>query len=273
MAGAWICFQCLETQAFQAILGNNDTRQVAFSIYICLIWSNHQLERFTNYAYIVHSFYFGTWVHAGCIGYTNGLAQNTNHTTISWNKRQDLKLSIKIRREQTSEPDWLAIYYDLNLHRLYHSFKSSSMPVWQSGKTRMWSLLKPSLFVVRFSRILATCRYWARLSQQHGEKSPSAYNQSISKQAVPWFNLFEVVCSAACRGSSRNSYCMHQNLKKAALESYLLGYKKMVRCTTDNWLAGNWHTCAPFYEAQSGIRSRRFEKLHCFMFTHSPLVN
>ena len=109
------------------------------------------------------------------------------------------------------------------------------MPVWQSGKTRMWSLLKPSLFVVRYSRILATCRYWARLSQQHGEKSPSAYNQSISKQAVPWFNLFEVVCSAACRGSSRNSYCMHQNLKKAALESYLLGYKKMVRCTTDNW--------------------------------------
>ena len=175
MAGAWIGFQCLETQAFQAILGNNDTRQVAFSIYICLIWSNHQLERFTNYAYIVHSFYFGTWVHAGCIGYTNGLVQNTNHTTISWNKRQDLKLSVKIRREQTSEPDWLAIYYDLNLHRLYHSFKSSSMPVWQSGKTRMWSLLKPSLFVVRYSRILATCHYWARLSQQQGEKSPSAY--------------------------------------------------------------------------------------------------
>ena len=37
MAGAWICFQCLETQAFQVILGNNDTGTVAFSIYICLI--------------------------------------------------------------------------------------------------------------------------------------------------------------------------------------------------------------------------------------------
>ena len=57
------------------------------------------------------------------------------------------------------------------------------MPVWQSGKTRMWSLLKPSLFVVRYSRILATCHYWARLSQQQGEKSPSAYiNQSPNRR-------------------------------------------------------------------------------------------
>ena len=100
---------------------------------------------------------------AGCIGYTRGLAQNTTHMTISWNKRQDLDLSVKIRHKQASKPDWLAIYWDLNLHRLYHSFKSSPVPAWQYGKTRMWPFLKPSLFVIRYSRILAHCHYWAQL--------------------------------------------------------------------------------------------------------------
>lgn len=65
--------------------------------------------------------------------------------------------SIKIRHEQ-------ATIWDLNLHRLYHSFKSSPVPAWQCGKTTMWPILKPSLFVLKYWRNLATCHYWAQLS-------------------------------------------------------------------------------------------------------------